>query len=253
MIFQAQSRMIFGIQGEDADLLAHELASITFDPDRIKDERYSRRQLVRGHRKIELASRSDAASSAESWNERYGEGWTRNSGEVRSPQSTLPTKSEGLGRGEHHDRGRGGNEGRTLTHGMHESLVPEYDTFMELANRTYSSFEEQRSIWAREVRNLRTGQSLVRLVDDANVRLVDVKRSAPGYLRHDLVGIARHFPELLEKTQALVEANFESDMFVPAPVVDREIEERLQRLLNQPITVGSSGSALIEGSSNPFA
>jgi hypothetical protein len=42
MIFQAQSRLIFGLQGEDADILAHELASISFDPMRIKDEIRSR-------------------------------------------------------------------------------------------------------------------------------------------------------------------------------------------------------------------
>jgi hypothetical protein len=48
MIFAAQSRMIFGVQGEDADILAHEVASLTFDAKRIKEELYSRRQLLRG-------------------------------------------------------------------------------------------------------------------------------------------------------------------------------------------------------------
>jgi hypothetical protein len=248
MIFQAQSRMIFGIQGEDADLLAHELASITYDPDRIKDERYAWRQLNDGHDTVELASRSDAISCAESWGERYGEGWMRNSGEVRSPHSSLPTKSEGSGRGEHHDRSRGRNEGRTVSHGTHEALVPKYRTFLELANRSYASFEEQRSIWARDVRNLRTGQALVRLVDDQHVRLVDVKRSAPSYLRHDLAGLAKHFPELLDKTQALIEANFRKDIFVSAPVVDRQIDERLGRLLS-----GGPSPIVIEDSRNPFA
>ena len=38
IIFQAQSRMIFGVQGEDADLLAHEVASIKFDAKKIKEE-----------------------------------------------------------------------------------------------------------------------------------------------------------------------------------------------------------------------
>ena len=38
MIFQAQSRMIFGVQGDDADILANEVGSLTFDPRRIKDE-----------------------------------------------------------------------------------------------------------------------------------------------------------------------------------------------------------------------
>lgn len=65
LIFQAQSRMIFGVQGEDADILGHELASITYDPGRIKDEIYTRRQLVSGHRIIELSSWSDAEALSE--------------------------------------------------------------------------------------------------------------------------------------------------------------------------------------------
>src|SRR5207253_10358516 len=56
MIFQAQSRMIFGVQGKDADDLAHELASITFDLMRIKEENYVRRQSLAGHRIIALTS-----------------------------------------------------------------------------------------------------------------------------------------------------------------------------------------------------
>src|SRR5207253_10977182 len=43
MIFQAQSRMIFGVQGEDADLLGRELGALSFDPMRVKDEIYHTR------------------------------------------------------------------------------------------------------------------------------------------------------------------------------------------------------------------
>ena len=57
--------MIFGVQGEDADLLAHELASITFDPKRIKDEIYSRRQLVSGQRVVDLSSWSQAEADSQ--------------------------------------------------------------------------------------------------------------------------------------------------------------------------------------------
>jgi hypothetical protein len=253
MIFQAQSRMIFGVQGEDADLLAHELASITFDPDRIKDERYSRRQLVRGHRRVELASRSESASSARSWNEQFGGNWSASSGESRSPQADSATITAGSARGGNEAEGHGEQESHTQSFGVHESLVPEYETFSELTNRTYQSFEEQRSVWAREVRNLRTGQCLLRLVDDPQVRLVDVKRSAPGYLRHDLAGIARHYPQLLEKMQALIEANFSQEIFVAASVVDRQIEQRLDNLLHPPIIITSADSTDVARPESPFA
>ena len=39
--------MIFGVQGEDADLLANEVASLNYDPKKIKDEMYTRRQLIK--------------------------------------------------------------------------------------------------------------------------------------------------------------------------------------------------------------
>ena len=77
LIFQAQSRMIFGLQGEDADLLAHELGSITFDPKRIKDEMYTRRQMQKGHRMVELTGWSEAAAAAANWQKSYGSNWSR--------------------------------------------------------------------------------------------------------------------------------------------------------------------------------
>lgn len=253
MIFQAQSRMIFGVQAEDADLMAHEVASITFDPRRIKDERYTRRQLVHHQETVNLKSWSDTSGDAESWNELYGKNWARNEGESQPPHQTLPTKSKGSTSNEQEGSGHERSHSSSSTRAGHEALKPVYENFMELASRTYESFDEQRAIWARDVRNLRTGQALLRLVDDPDIHLVDVKRSAPGYLRHDLNGIARHCPEMLDRMQALVERNFESDLFVPATVVDRQIDERLQRLLNPPIAVSTDTAQVVEGESDPFA
>ena len=84
-IFQAQSRLIFGVQGEDADLLAHELASSTFDPKLIKDEIYSRRQLVFGQRIVELFSWSRADADSRQWKKDYGTNWSNGTG-TASPQ-----------------------------------------------------------------------------------------------------------------------------------------------------------------------
>lgn len=60
MIFAAQSRMIFGVQGEDADILAHEVASLMYNPKKLKEENWSRRQLIKGHRIMNLASWSES-------------------------------------------------------------------------------------------------------------------------------------------------------------------------------------------------
>lgn len=79
-----RKRLVFGVQGEDADLLAHELASINFDPMRIKDEIWSRRQRVKGQRVIELTSWSKADAQSEQWKRDYGENWSSNEGVSRS-------------------------------------------------------------------------------------------------------------------------------------------------------------------------
>src|SRR4029077_5011114 len=55
MIWQAQSRIAFGVQGEDADILGHEFASLTYDPKRVKDELFGTRQRIARHEKIVLS------------------------------------------------------------------------------------------------------------------------------------------------------------------------------------------------------
>lgn len=250
MIFQAQSRLIFGVQGEDADLLAQELASITFDPRRIKDEIYSRRQLVTGHRTIELASWSNAEAQANQWSRDYGKNsGNRTSSAKRSDASTeIKTAGEDYSRSER--EGTGGSRSNTHTQGAHESLVPEYEQFLELASRNYVSFDEQRSEWAKAVRNLPTGRALLRLVNEPRITEVDVKRSAPGYLGWDFDRLAEDLPEVLEDMHRLVEKNFQSDWFVSPETIDRETEARLQAVLRPAITIQSADSSGSESSRN---
>ncbi|MBW3597609.1 MAG: type IV secretory system conjugative DNA transfer family protein, partial [Planctomycetes bacterium] len=76
LIWQPQSRMMFGVQGEDADILAHELATLTFEPEKIKDKMYSRRQLLKEQRIIQLASWSESQSAASNWQTTYGSNWS---------------------------------------------------------------------------------------------------------------------------------------------------------------------------------
>jgi hypothetical protein len=214
MIFQAQSRMIFGVQGEDADILAQELASITFDPNRIKDEIYSRRQLLTGHRVIELASSSHAEGQTQNWNQAFLDRWSL----------------------ERRDSQGGGSTG-TDTHSTHQAMLPEHEQFLELASRTYCTFEEQRNLWAQKVRNSPTGVAHVRLVDDPQLHTVNVKRSTPGYLGWDMETLVREFPEALDDMDHLVEQNFQSELFVAPEVIDREIHDRLQAIVHPKLTV----------------
>jgi hypothetical protein len=231
MIFAAQSRMIFGVQGEDADLLANEVASITFDSHKIKDEIWSRRQLTTGHRIAKLRS----SSRQNTYGDQTGETESSNTGESsgRSGRDLFidPVMQEGKTTGKSQSDSRTSSHSVGETEGEHETLVPVYEEFRELSSRTYESFHEQRSEWARDIRNLRTGQALLRLVNEPQMRLVNIKRSAPGLLGYDLHTIARKFPQAIERMEKMVEENFHSEFFVSASDIDKEQEDRLEALL----------------------
>lgn len=232
MIFAAQSRLIFGIQGDDADLLANETSSIDFDPRRVKDEIWSRRQLTKGHRIAILHSSSQSHGNANQEGESDSTQTSRSDG--RSGRDLYFGDlhlQEGKSEGSSRARNRSSSSSFTSSEGEHETLIPEYDQFLELSSRTYESFNEQRSIWAQAIRNLPTGYALVRLVNDPNIRTVKIKRSAPGYLGYDIDIIARKLPHVIERMQQIVEENFRSDFFVSASEVDREQEQRLQTVL----------------------
>ena len=245
MIFQAQSRLIFGVQGEDADVLAHELASITFDPMRVKDEVWSRRQRIKGQRVIELSSWSDAQAQSEQWKRDYGENWSTNRGVSRKGYSyDDETKSQGSDSGHSERRGEGGGTTRTRTTGGHQTLVADHEDFDELSSRSYFSFEEDANVWAREIRNRPTGSAFLRLVDDPKLYDVDVKRSAPGHLAWDMERLVRDLPEVLDDVDRLVEENFRSELFVSPSVIEAETQERLEAVLQAQITVQGDSIAV---------
>ncbi len=251
MIFQAQSRLIFGLQGQDADMLADELASITYDPKRIKDELYSRRQLVTGHRVVELASRSRTETFSQQWREDFGTNWgaaentSRRSDNVRDY-----VRGEAKNSGSSQRRGEGGGTGSSTGSGTHESLVPEHEQFLELSTRSFYSFEEQKQLWAQQVRNLPTGTALLRLVNDPKLYRLAVKRSAPGHLKWSDSRLMRDYPAALERLDQLVEANFQQDLFVTPKLIDQESEARLQSVLHPRIAIPKSPDSKQE--SGPF-
>lgn len=254
MIFQAQSRMMFGLQGEDADILAHELASLTYDPWKIKDEIYTRRQLTKGHRVVELSSWSEAQAKSDQWRRDYGHDWsTQDNTSWRAREVGERTYTDGKGRGHSQREGKSGGTTDTSTHGTHQTLVPQHEDFDELSSRTYQTFEEQKAEWAKKVRRLKTGETVLRLVDDNRVRHVQVKRSSVGYLRHDIATIAQHFPQLIDNMERLIEQNFASDLFVPAANIDRDAEERLRLVLNPPVTLQAKTSDAESPPDPPFA
>jgi hypothetical protein len=257
MIFQCQSRMIFGVQGEDADLLAHELASIEYDPRKIKDVYYSHRQRIAGHRVQELMGWSDADGQVENWMKQFGDSW-RQGESIMSRGEGAPARGKNSDRG--HNAGEGHGGGRTSTHtsSRHETLVPIHEDFVELVNRTYVTFDEDKQVWAREIRNASRGRAFIRLVDQPQLFDVDIKRSAAGHLALDPEKLQEDFPDVLEDVERLIERNFESDLFLSPEEVDREMQERIERVLNiRPATNAAtppgSEDQPASGGDDPFA
>lgn len=228
LIWQCQSRMILGVQGEDADLVAHELASLSFDPRKIKDELYGRRQRISGHKLIELESRSFTHQEAQSWAKSFGKGVSRDD------SASFPGNAS---RSEQEGRNDGGSQGTSSSAGMHQQLQPVYEEFLELMSRTYVTFEEDRNVWARDVRRLPRGTSFIRLVDDPQLYQVLIKKDMPGYLDWDIGKLARYYPQALEQMERLVEANFAQDVFCSPARIESETRERLTRILQTPLMI----------------
>ena len=107
---------------------------------------------------------------------------------------------------------------------MHEEVS-------ELASRTFVSGDEWDRVWGRRVRELRTGEALIRLVNDPTLHHVRVERSAPGVLGLDLSELTRRFPQAIERVEQFIEENFRSEFFVSPQVIERETEERMQAVL----------------------
>jgi TraM recognition site of TraD and TraG len=241
-IFQCQSRMIFGVQGEDADDLAHELATIRFDPKKIKDEMYSQKQRIAGNRIIELSSWSDSEAKASQWKKDYGRDWSSNKSTSQTGSNGDETKSKGTGEGRKESYGESGGVTNTSSRGKSQTVITDHEDFVELSSRTYSTFEEDCREWARDIRNLKTGHAFLRLVDSPELHHVAIKKSTPGFLNWDMEQIVREFPEALEDVDRLVEENFKSEVFVPPAVIDSEIKKRVEMIMNRETgRIGGSG------------
>ncbi len=228
LIWQAQSRMIFGVQGEDADILANEVASLMYDPEKIEQEIYSHRQRIVGYSKETLSSWGETEAAAQGWASQYG---------VNLPKVSETFLGERpLGSDNRSDSSTGGSS-NSKTRGGHEVFQPIHEDFQELASRSFVSFDKQRSLWAKKIRRLHTGTALVRLVNEDDIREVAIKKSTPGVLQYDMNFIAQKFPEAIQKMERMMDENFSSDIFRPAADVDREAEDRLRKILFPTINV----------------
>ena len=88
-----------------------------------------------------------------------------------------------------------------------------------------------------QVRRFFEERRVLRLVDDETLYDVGVKASRPGFLGFDVETIYHRFPEVIDAYEQMLEKNFASDFFVSPAVIERETQERLERVLRPVITV----------------
>jgi len=230
----------------------------------VKDEIYSRRQRIAGQRVITLGTWSDSEANAQQWKRDYGQNWSAGESVSRTGYRGEETRSRGTDAGRSQRRGESGGVTHTRSSGEHEAVladhedfVADHEDFVELSSRTYSTFEEDANVWARDIRNLPTGHAFLRLVDSLDLHEVSVKRSPPGHLSWDTEQLALELPELLDDVDRLVQEKFQSDFFVDPSVIDAETHRRLEALDQSPslplVVPRNRHSTIAENTgSNPF-
>ncbi len=164
MIWQARTRIAFANYGKDADSIADEFAKMTFNNMEIKDQRVSKRQLINGHRKEILNSWGTTNSSTSGVSQSQG----KNDGESSGTQYSIieddirkTSMSTGINSGSSKAEAESRSSGRSESTGSAEHLVPVYDTFDEITNTTYLSFEEHSLRIAKLVRSLKPGEAFL--------------------------------------------------------------------------------------------
>lgn len=223
MIWQARSRLMFANSAKDADIIADELAKLTFDPMTIKDQRSTIRQLIDGYRKEWLDSESSSAGQSGGQSTQKTSGYGTSRSEAQPPSNHRPTK--GKSHSDQHSEAQGNSSGwsETSSSGRHESLVPEHRTFREITNVTYEPFDEFAIKWGQRLRRLQTGESFLQRANDPEIRSVLV----------DYVPV-ESTRSLQTCVSELLARNFESDFFITKADADREREECRRWLLTEP-------------------
>ncbi len=196
---------------------------------KIKEILTSRKQLIVGYRKEWLKSKSNTNTRSTANVEQNSTGYNQSSGQSDPPGTRGPTKSKNDGRNSSTSRGHTNADSSGSTRGRSQANVPIHDTFDEISNKTYESFDEQMLHWGQSIRKLKTGEAFGMFAGDPNVHTVKVDY-LPLY----------ESPELREAVDSLIEKNFESEYFISASEADREAELYRQQLLQgKPILLPS--------------
>ena len=220
MIWQARSRLMFANSAEDADIIANELAVLTFDRFRIKQQINHTKQVVTGYRREWLESEGVSETHSEGSSEQSAVGYSSAVGDTRNDLGQFVSRRDTSGDSSNRGSGSNRSDGQSQNRGRSQSLVPIHETQEELSSITFESFEEHRLEWMKLVRQLKTGEAFGRFVDDDRLYHLNI--------HYDPV---RETPSQQRRLEELLQRNFEQDIFISADEADRLGEQDRRRLL----------------------
>jgi hypothetical protein len=234
MIWQARSRLMFANYAKDADLLADEIAKMTYDKLKIKDVRKSRRQLIKGYRREWLESESSGWSSGSSDIRQSGsvDGESSARSFLTGYPSTEHSHSHGSNHSSSENSSTGNSRSESHSRSRSEAMVPIHDNFLEVSSVEYESFDEQAIEWGKEIRSLGIGEAFLQIPGSRSIRKVKIGHLPIGDTNENREQVAR-----------LKELNFSSEHFVSMDSAKKEHERLIQEILvGKPIQLESSGS-----------
>ena len=203
IVWQARNRFMFANDAEDADMLAHELASLTFDPMELKDkiEVFRQKKIGQEIERLRNYSSTNTTSAAldqtSSVSTNHGKSYR---GGLSSDGQTYNDAKTTV-----HGTSRKSAESAGTSEGWSETLVDQLEDFYEESSRTYFTFDEQMRRWAQKVRKLSTGEAIAKFKDDNEVYHIQCDR----LVIPETESLADLKAELLEK-------NFSNrELFIP--------------------------------------
>ncbi len=125
LIWQPRNRIAFACDSDDADTLAHEFATHTFDPMKIKHQMMSHRQRITGYRKELLQTWGSTSTSSRKKETSRSNNQSDQQSESRDYDDFHhPTRTRGRGKTSARGDSEGTSEGASTSSGAHEVNVP---------------------------------------------------------------------------------------------------------------------------------
>lgn len=244
LIFQAQSRLMLRVAGQDAKVLSEELAEFDFNPDAIKHEIYSRSQRVSGHKLVDLHSTSNTEALAHEWSRSHGtmQGDSRSQAGRVGDSYFDRVETRGRSGSQTDGRSQGQKTTKGTSYGTSQSFLPVFEEYAQLASRTYQSFDEQRVLWGQKLRKLSPGEGVLQIANDNRLAMVTIDRTTPAHLNVDWGTVIKEMPAVAENYYQLLETNFAQDCFVTPDVALRESERQLEKVLHGTVTINTQVS-----------